>query len=235
MNTQPQIIHTDVLIVGGSPTALALADLLGFANVNFLLIDRKVSTIAEPHAVPIDDESLHTMQALSLVNEVMKDVVAGYGVHYVTRHGGRCFVRLEPSVSEYGFPQIRADSVWRSTRGRTVRTRRSALTRTRCGSCAHSSRRLELSTCTGRFAASPHGARSGRCARRAACRPRRVHSAHAPGPVYFAGTFLAVEEWRFAADYAARFWIGAIPGTTRQTVRDAGGEVSASAIAPQRT
>lgn len=48
-------------------------------------------------------------------------------------------------------------------------------------------------------------------------------------------TMLADEKRRFAADYAARLGISAIPGTTRQALRDASGEVSASAIAPQRT
>jgi 3-(3-hydroxy-phenyl)propionate hydroxylase len=108
VNSQPQIIHTDVLIVGGGPTGLTLANLLGCAPVRFLLIDRKASTIAEPRAVSIDDESLRTMQALGLADEVMKDVVPGYGVHYITRHGGRCFGRVEPTASEYGFPRRNA-------------------------------------------------------------------------------------------------------------------------------
>jgi 3-(3-hydroxy-phenyl)propionate hydroxylase len=100
--------HTDVLIVGGGPTGLTLANLLGCANVPFLLIDRKPSTIAEPRAVSIDDESLRTMQALGLASEVLRDVVPGYGVHYLTRQGGRCFGRVEPTASEYGFPRRNA-------------------------------------------------------------------------------------------------------------------------------
>ena len=82
------IIHTDVLVVGGGPTGLTLSNVLGSAGARFALVDRKPSTIAEPRAVSIDDESLRTMQAVGLAEAVMKDVVLGYGVHYFTRHGG---------------------------------------------------------------------------------------------------------------------------------------------------
>lgn len=102
------IIHTDVLVVGGGPTGLTLSNVLGSAGVRFALVDRKPSTIAEPRAVSIDDESLRTMQAVGLAEAVMKDVVLGYGVHYFTRHGGRCFGKVIPTASEYGFPRRNA-------------------------------------------------------------------------------------------------------------------------------
>lgn len=103
-----KIIHTDVLVVGGGPTGLTLSNVLGRAGVRFALVDRKPSTIAEPRAVSIDDESLRTMQAVGLAEAVMKDVVPGYGVHYFTRHGGRCFGKVIPTASEYGFPRRNA-------------------------------------------------------------------------------------------------------------------------------
>ena len=49
-------------------------------------------------AVSIDDESLRTMQAIGLVGEVLKNVVTGYGVHYLTEPGGRCFAKVEPML-----------------------------------------------------------------------------------------------------------------------------------------
>ena len=103
-----KIIHVDVLVVGGGPTGLALSNVLGRAGVQFTLVDRKPSTIAEPRAVSIDDESLRTMQAIGLAEPVMKDVVPGYGVHYFTRYGGRCFGKVIPTASEYGFPRRNA-------------------------------------------------------------------------------------------------------------------------------
>jgi len=99
---------TDILIVGAGPTGLTLANILGRAGVRTIIIDRKESTVAEPRAVSIDDESLRTMQAIGLVDEVLRDVVTGYGVHYFTTPGGRCFGKVEPTLSDYGFPRRNA-------------------------------------------------------------------------------------------------------------------------------
>lgn len=97
-----------VLIVGAGPTGLTLANILGQANVPALVIDRETGTVTEPRAVSIDDEALRTLQAIGLHDEVLKDVVAGYGIHYYTKPGGRCFARVEPTVAEYGFPRRNA-------------------------------------------------------------------------------------------------------------------------------
>ncbi len=103
-----ETISTDILVVGAGPTGLTLANILGQGNVATMLIDRKESTIGEPRAVSIDDESLRTMQAIGLADAVLRDVVAGYGVHYYTEPGGRCFAKVEPSASEYGHPRRNA-------------------------------------------------------------------------------------------------------------------------------
>ncbi|UZE84638.1 bifunctional 3-(3-hydroxy-phenyl)propionate/3-hydroxycinnamic acid hydroxylase [Pseudomonas viciae] len=101
-------INTQVLVIGAGPTGLTLANLLGQADVDTLIIDRKPGTVTEPRAVSIDDESLRTMQAIGLDQAVLKDVVPGYGVHYFTRPGGRCFGKVEPTGKLYGFPKRNA-------------------------------------------------------------------------------------------------------------------------------
>lgn len=103
-----EMIETDVLIVGAGPTGLTLANVLGNSKVSTLLIERKESTIGEPRAVSIDDESLRTMQAIGLANAVLKNVVTGYGVHYLSKPSGRCFAKVEPSASDYGYPRRNA-------------------------------------------------------------------------------------------------------------------------------
>ncbi|OCR22427.1 3-(3-hydroxyphenyl)propionate hydroxylase [Pseudomonas syringae] len=99
---------TQVLIIGAGPTGLTLANLLGQAAVDTWIIDRKPGTVTEPRAVSIDDESLRTMQAVGLNEVVLRDVVRGYGVHYFTRPGGRCFGKVEPTGKLYGFPKRNA-------------------------------------------------------------------------------------------------------------------------------
>lgn len=99
---------TQVLIIGAGPTGLTLANLLGQADVDTWIIDRKEGTVTEPRAVSIDDESLRTMQAIGLDDAVLRDVVPGYGVHYFTRPGGRCFGKVEPTGKLYGFPKRNA-------------------------------------------------------------------------------------------------------------------------------
>ena len=104
----PEPFTASVLVVGAGPTGLTLANILGQEGVSTILIDRKPATVAEPRAVSIDDESLRTMQAIGLHAVVLKDAVPGYGVHYFTKPGGRCFGKVEPTVSEYGFPRRNA-------------------------------------------------------------------------------------------------------------------------------
>lgn len=101
-------MQSGVLIVGAGPTGLTLANLLGQAGISTIVLDRKASTVAEPRAVSIDDESLRTMQAIGLDQNVLKDVVAGYGVHYFNRPGGHCFGKVEPTSATYGFPKRNA-------------------------------------------------------------------------------------------------------------------------------
>ena len=82
--------------------------MLGQSGIDTVVIDRKETTVGEPRAVSIDDESLRTMQAIGLVGEVLKNEVTGYGVHYLTEPGGRCFAKVEPTASEYGYPRRNA-------------------------------------------------------------------------------------------------------------------------------
>jgi 3-(3-hydroxy-phenyl)propionate hydroxylase len=102
---QPQ--HVPVVIVGAGPTGLMLANLLGMQGVEALVIERNTSTVGEPRAVTIDDESLRTVQATGLITDVLPHVVQGYGVHYHSWRG-KVFARIEPQAMEHGFPKRNA-------------------------------------------------------------------------------------------------------------------------------
>jgi 3-(3-hydroxy-phenyl)propionate hydroxylase len=84
-----------------------LANLLGRQGVETLVIERNTSTVGEPRAVTIDDESLRTVQATGLITEVLPHVVQGYGVHYYSWRG-KVFARIEPQAMEHGFPKRNA-------------------------------------------------------------------------------------------------------------------------------
>lgn len=96
-----------VVIVGSGPTGLTLANLLGLYGIPLLLVEKNGSTVREPRAVSIDDEALRIMQAAGLVQEIMRDVVPGYGSHYYSPRGG-CFVKVEPTGAPYGYPRRNA-------------------------------------------------------------------------------------------------------------------------------
>jgi len=99
--------HYPVVIVGAGPTGLILANFLGQYGIRTLLIERNPGTVDEPRAVTIDDESLRTVQAIGLIDQVLPDVVQGYGVHYYSWNGA-LFARIEPTSTEYGFPKRNA-------------------------------------------------------------------------------------------------------------------------------
>ncbi|MES2283212.1 MAG: bifunctional 3-(3-hydroxy-phenyl)propionate/3-hydroxycinnamic acid hydroxylase [Pseudomonadota bacterium] len=99
--------HFPVVIIGAGPTGLMLANLLGVQGIQTLVIERSTSTVGEPRAVTIDDESLRTVQATGLINAVLPSVVQGYGVHYYSWRN-REFARIEPSSMENGFPKRNA-------------------------------------------------------------------------------------------------------------------------------
>jgi 3-(3-hydroxy-phenyl)propionate hydroxylase len=106
--SNPTQSHYPVIIVGGGPAGLLLGNLLGTFGVHALLIEKNPATVHEPRAVSIDDESLRTMQAIGLVDEVRAQIVAGYGSHYHPSPTGACFMRVEPTGEPYGYPRRNA-------------------------------------------------------------------------------------------------------------------------------
>ncbi|WP_323038326.1 FAD-dependent monooxygenase [Gemmobacter sp.] len=100
-------LHADVVIVGAGPTGLTLANFLGGMGVSVLLVERNLTTVQEPRAISIDDESMRTMQAIGLHHEVGKIVASGYGSHYYSPAQQR-FLTVEPTSRDYGFDKRNA-------------------------------------------------------------------------------------------------------------------------------
>jgi 3-(3-hydroxy-phenyl)propionate hydroxylase len=97
-------LEPQVVVVGAGPTGLTLANILGMHGVPTLLVERNASTVTEPRAVSIDDETLRTMQYIDLIDSVRERIVPGYGSHYFSARGS-CFAKVLPDTLEYGFPR----------------------------------------------------------------------------------------------------------------------------------
>ena len=77
------------------PSGLVLAGLLANYNIKVGIFERKQSTVGEPRAVSIDDESLRILQSFSLHRAVLKNVSENYGSHYYDEKG-KVFLKVEP-------------------------------------------------------------------------------------------------------------------------------------------
>ena len=100
-------LDCDVIIVGAGPTGLTLANLLGKAGVSVILVERNDTTVGAPRAVSIDDESLRTMQACGIVDEVLANVAIDYGYQYITQNN-EVFAQVEPTSREFGWTRRNA-------------------------------------------------------------------------------------------------------------------------------
>lgn len=93
---------TRVLIVGGGPTGLTLANLLGVEGIDTVLIERNPGCVPEPRAIAIDGESLRTLQACGLVETVLPTIMEGFKADYLNGDGDFLF-STDLTPRPYGF------------------------------------------------------------------------------------------------------------------------------------
>ncbi|WP_313712705.1 bifunctional 3-(3-hydroxy-phenyl)propionate/3-hydroxycinnamic acid hydroxylase [Pseudomonas sp.] len=97
----------DVVIIGAGPVGLAIANYLGQAGVQVLQIEKLEQLIDYPRAIGIDDESLRTVQAIGLVEQVLPHTTPWHAMRFLTPKG-RCFADIQPMTDEFGWSRRNA-------------------------------------------------------------------------------------------------------------------------------
>ncbi len=93
-----------VLIVGAGPVGLTVANLLVARGVQVVLVERNGTTSDEAKAISLDDESLRTLQAADLADQVLEIVVPGTGTRFYDRNGRPLFHAHGPRPYRLGHP-----------------------------------------------------------------------------------------------------------------------------------
>jgi 3-(3-hydroxy-phenyl)propionate hydroxylase len=97
----------DVVVIGAGPVGLAIANYLGQAGVQVLQIEKLDQLIDYPRAIGIDDESLRTVQAIGLVEQVLPHTTPWHAMRFLTPKG-RCFADIQPMTDEFGWSRRNA-------------------------------------------------------------------------------------------------------------------------------
>ncbi|WP_449432654.1 bifunctional 3-(3-hydroxy-phenyl)propionate/3-hydroxycinnamic acid hydroxylase [Pseudomonas putida] len=97
----------DVVVIGAGPVGLAIANYLGQAGVEVLQIEKLDQLIDYPRAIGIDDESLRTVQAIGLVEQVLPHTTPWHAMRFLTPKG-RCFADIQPTTDEFGWSRRNA-------------------------------------------------------------------------------------------------------------------------------
>ena len=95
----------EVLIVGGGPTGLLAANLLGQSGIKVLVVERRPGAVEEPRAVSLDDEAMRSLQGAGLLELASRGVVLpGTGTKYFGARGQLLAYARGPATPPFGHP-----------------------------------------------------------------------------------------------------------------------------------
>ncbi|HKV20847.1 MAG TPA: bifunctional 3-(3-hydroxy-phenyl)propionate/3-hydroxycinnamic acid hydroxylase [Mycobacterium sp.] len=94
----------DVVIVGGGPVGLTLANILGPQGVQTLVVDERDSLIDYPRGVGLDDEALRTFQSIGLVEQVLPHTVPNQILRFFDAKR-KLLAEMAPPDARFGWPK----------------------------------------------------------------------------------------------------------------------------------
>lgn len=96
-----------VAILGAGPVGLTIANYLGQAGVEVIVIEKLDQLIDYPRAIGIDDEALRTIQSVGLIDDVLPHTTPYHAMRFLTPKG-RCFADIQPMTDEFGWSRRNA-------------------------------------------------------------------------------------------------------------------------------
>ncbi|MEO8057016.1 MAG: bifunctional 3-(3-hydroxy-phenyl)propionate/3-hydroxycinnamic acid hydroxylase [Burkholderiales bacterium] len=94
--------RASVVIAGGGPNGITVANLLGAYGIDTVVIEREMQILEYPRAVGMDDESLRMFQTVGLADSLLQDMIQNVPMR-MYRADGKCFADIRPATREFGW------------------------------------------------------------------------------------------------------------------------------------
>ena len=94
-----------VAIVGAGPVGLMIANLLGAADVDVVVLERNPTLLGLPRAIAYDAETLRLFSQIGLFDSIASELIPDPLVVYLNARG-RKLMELKPPRSRYGHSQV---------------------------------------------------------------------------------------------------------------------------------
>ena len=98
-----QIQKTQVVIIGGGPNGITLANYMGMYGIETVVIETSEEILPYPRAVGMDDEAMRVLQGAGLADKAIKDMIRNVPLRYYNARG-ICFAEVKPTTAQYGWP-----------------------------------------------------------------------------------------------------------------------------------